>query len=77
MQNTTSYALRTLAPNKGFREAADTAFTALEKKFGTKDPAGWRDKREMYKYMIQGAGDPPPLPFYDRGTWEQIIEVGP
>jgi len=76
MQNTTSYAFQTLSPTS-LRQAAETAFAALSKRFGTSDPAGWRDKRAMYKYMVQGAGSPPPLPFFDRGTWEQIIEVGP
>jgi penicillin amidase len=77
MQNTTSYALRTLAPNKGYRQAAEDAFATLVKKFGTDNPNAWRDKRAMYKFAIQGAQSPPPLPFFDRGTWEQLIEVGP
>jgi penicillin amidase len=77
MQNTTSYALRTLSPSKGLREAAERAFGVLSKRFGTDNPAAWRDKRQMYKFSIQGAGSPPPLPFFDRGTWEQLIEVGP
>jgi hypothetical protein len=75
-QNTTSYALRTLS-RSGYRKAAATAFNALVAQFGTDDPAKWREPRRMYKHTIQGAGSPPPLPFFDRGTWEQIIEVGP
>jgi hypothetical protein len=75
-QNTTSYALRTLS-RSGYRKAAATAFNALVAKFGTDDPSKWREPRRMYKHTIQGAGSPPPLPFFDRGTWEQIIEVGP
>jgi hypothetical protein len=31
----------------------------------------------MYDVTAQGAGQAPPLPFFDRGTWEQIVELGP
>ena len=33
--------------------------------------------RRMYKVTAQGAGSAPPLPFFDRGTWEQIVELSP
>jgi hypothetical protein len=31
----------------------------------------------MYDVAAQGAGSPPALPFFDRGTYEQIIELSP
>jgi penicillin G amidase len=71
-----AYALRTLTP-AGYREAARAAFTDLRTKFGSEDPAKWRAPREMYKVTAQGAGQAPPLPFFDRGTWEQLVELGP
>jgi hypothetical protein len=71
-----AYALRTLSP-AGYREAAATTAAAMTKRFGTPDPARWRAPREMYDMSAQGAQQPPPLPFFDRGTYEQLLEVGP
>jgi hypothetical protein len=71
-----AYALRTLGP-EGYRRAASAAAEALAQRFGSTDPAAWRDKRAMYDVTAQGAGQAPPLPFFDRGTWEQIVELGP
>ncbi len=71
-----AYALRTLDP-EGYRRAARTAFEALAQRFGSTDPGAWRDKRATYDVSAQGAGQAPPLPFFDRGTWEQIVELGP
>jgi hypothetical protein len=31
----------------------------------------------MFDTSSQGAGSFPPLPFFDRGTWQQIVELGP
>lgn len=71
-----AYALRTL-PVSGYRRAAADAAAALAKRFGSADPARWREPRAMYKITPQGAQQAPPLPFFDRGTWEQIVELGP
>lgn len=71
-----SYALRVLPP-AGYRTAAATAFDALAKRFGSEDPTRWREPRRYYDVGAQGAGQSPPLPFFDRGTWEQVVEVGP
>lgn len=71
-----SYALRTLSRGN-YRVAAATAFDALAKRFGTDDPARWRAPRAFYDVEAQGAAQAPPLPFFDRGTWEQFVEVGP
>lgn len=71
-----SYALRTLTPAR-YRTAAVAAFDVLAKRFGTDEPARWREPRLLYKVVAQGAGQAPPLPFFDRGTWEQIVELGP
>ena len=30
----------------------------------------------MYEVTAQGAGASPDLPFFDRGTWNQSIEMG-
>jgi hypothetical protein len=74
--NGMAFAFRTLKPEQ-LREAAATAAGKLAERFKTKDPSGWRDTRRMYNVAAQGAGSAPPLPFFDRGTWEQIVELGP
>src|SRR5436190_13079062 len=69
-----AYALRTLSPAE-YRQVAAGVFDALSKKFGNTNPASWRDKRQMYEQSSLGAESPPPLPFFDRGTYEQLIEL--
>ncbi len=76
MTDKEAYALRTLSPGV-LRLAAGDAFATLAQRFGTSDPAGWRTPREMYDVTAQGAGTPPELPFFDRGTYEQIVELSP
>jgi acyl-homoserine lactone acylase PvdQ len=71
-----AYALRTLR-RQGYRKAATAAFDELSARFGTTDPARWRAPRAMYDVSAQGAGQAPPLPFFDRGTWEQLVELAP
>jgi acyl-homoserine lactone acylase PvdQ len=71
-----SHALRTLRP-AGLRDAAQRAFDALAKRFRTDDPARWREPRRMYEVGAVGATSPDPIPFFDRGTYEQFVEVGP
>jgi penicillin G amidase len=76
LSNVQVYALRTIGP-KGWRQAAKLAFPALEAKFGTSDTSKWRDKRLMYTPSAQGAGSFDPIPFFDRGTWQQVVELAP
>nr|MBA3326758.1 hypothetical protein [Solirubrobacterales bacterium] len=71
-----SYALRTLSP-AGYRAAAAAAADRLRERFATDDPARWREPRRMYDIALSGAASPPPLPFFDRGTFEQFVELGP
>lgn len=70
-----AYALRTLGP-AGWRAAAATTFAALVKRFGSADPGHWREPRTMFSQTALGAEQPPPLPFFDRGTFEQVLELG-
>lgn len=74
--NGEAYALRTLSP-KAYRVAAADTYVILSKRFGTDDISRWREPRRMYKVQAQGAAKPPKLPFFDRGTWEQLVEVAP
>ena len=54
------------------------AFKRLEQQFGSPDPAKWRAARKLYKPTAQGAASfPEPFPFFDRGTFQQVIELGP
>ena len=71
-----AFALRTLRPAE-LRAAAATAGAELKERFGTADTAAWREPRRMYDVGAQGAGSAPPLPFFDRGTWEQLVETAP
>jgi penicillin G amidase len=74
--NGEAYALRTSTP-AAYRAAATATFGVLADRFKTPDVAKWREPRRLYKITSQGAGSPPELPFFDRGTWEQFVEVGP
>jgi penicillin amidase len=70
-----STGLRTLGTG-GYRAAAKSAAAVLAKRFGSDDPAKWREPRRMYKVGAVGATSPDPIPFFDRGTYEQFIELG-
>jgi acyl-homoserine lactone acylase PvdQ len=59
------------------QELAADAATALQSRFGSADPAGWREPRRMYEVTATGGASPPALRFYDRGTWQQSVELGP
>jgi len=71
-----AYALRTLKPGD-LRAAAAAAHAKLAEQFGGADPASWRSPRKLYDVGAQGAGQAPELPFFDRGTWEQVVETAP
>lgn len=71
-----AYALRTLG-SRGYRRAAALAHAALERRFQAADPARWREPRRMYEPGSQGAASFAPFPFFDRGTYQQAVELGP
>jgi penicillin G amidase len=71
-----SHGLRT-QPAAGYRVAAERAFDTLTRRFGAADPARWREPRRMFDFQGLAGAQPPPLPFFDRGTFEQLIELGP
>ncbi len=74
--NGEALALRTLGARAYARAAKATAIV-LTDRFGTPDPAAWREPRRMYEVSAQGAGAAPDLPFFDRGTWNQSVALGP
>ena len=41
------------------------------------DPSTWRRPRRMYDVEVLGLAAKPSLRFYDRGTWQQAVELGP
>jgi hypothetical protein len=60
------------------RRAAVAASDALTEQFGTADIAAWREPRRLYEFQAQGAASPPEdFPFFDRGTWEHAVTLGP
>jgi len=59
------------------RDLAGEAATALQARFGSADPATWREPRKMYEVTATGGASPPPLRFFDRGTWQQSVELAP
>jgi penicillin amidase len=71
-----AYALRTEGP-AGWREAAAEAYDAVVKTYGSSNPASWREPRAMFKQSELGLEHPPAMPFFDRGTFEQVVELGP
>jgi len=77
ISNGEAYGLRTLLV-RGYREAAEATFAELSKRFKTEDIARWREPRKLYEVSAQGAAATPEnFPFFDRGTWEQLIELSP
>jgi penicillin G amidase len=70
-----TYALRTLDAN-GLRRAAADAAAALTARFGSADPAAWRDQRAMVSAEVQGLAIPPAIPLQNRGTFELAVELG-
>jgi hypothetical protein len=71
-----AYALRTLGP-RAWRRAAASTFRILTKRYHSSNPTEWREARTMFPQSALGAEQPPPMPFFDRGTFEQIVELGP
>jgi penicillin amidase len=71
-----AYALRTEGP-AGWRRAAAQTYSALVAQFKTSDPSQWREKRTFFPESSLGAESPPPMPFFDRGTFEEVMELGP
>jgi hypothetical protein len=61
----------------GFVGAANEAADALERRFGSTNPAAWREPRRLYDVEVQGVAPKPRLEFHDRGTWQQVAELGP
>ena len=41
------------------------------------DPSTWRRPRRMYDVQVLGLAPKPALKAYDRGTWQQVVELGP
>jgi penicillin amidase len=70
-----TYALRTLDA-AGLRQAAADAAAVLTARFGSADPAAWRDMRAMVSAEVQGLAIPPPIPLQNRGTFELAVELG-
>jgi penicillin amidase len=56
---------------------AVAAATRLASRFGSADSASWREPRRMYDVTQTGGAPKPALKFYDRGTWQQSVELGP
>jgi hypothetical protein len=71
-----AYALRTLWPGD-WRRAAAATFDVLAARYHSADPSSWRAHRAMVSQTALGAEKPPPLPYFDRGTFEQVVELGP
>ena len=70
-----TFALRTLDA-EGLRRAAGDAAESLSARFGSPDPAVWRDRRAMVSPELQGLATPPPIALQNRGTFELAVELG-
>ncbi len=71
-----AYAFRTLKSG-ALRLAAERAATELGKRFKSPTPAVWGEPRRMYDVGSQGAAAAPDLKFFDRGTFEHGVGLGP
>jgi penicillin amidase len=71
-----AYALRTLKA-ADYRKAAAATFAKVADRFKTQDIDAWREPRRLYNVAAQGGGSVENFPFFDRGTWEQFVELGP
>ncbi|HEX3319035.1 MAG TPA: penicillin acylase family protein [Solirubrobacteraceae bacterium] len=71
-----TFALRTLDA-AGLRRAATLAAADLMARFGTSDPSQWREPRAMVSPTAQGLPSPPEIRLINRGSFEQIVELGP
>ena len=76
ISNGEAYALRTLG-RRGLRLAAERTHKKLAGRFRSPEPDNWREPRRMYEVAAQGAAATPDLPFFDRGTWQQSVGLGP
>jgi hypothetical protein len=74
--NGETYGLLHLRP-RGLRTAAALAHEQLTARFGSADPAAWRMPRPMTETSAMGAGQFPPFPLFDRGTWQHAVLLGP
>ena len=61
----------------GLVRAAGRRREALAQRFGSADPAAWREPRKLYEVEVQGVAREPRLEFFDRGTFSQAVELGP
>jgi hypothetical protein len=72
-----AFGLRTLK-RRGYRKAAVAAMAELQKQFDSNDPEAWKIDRPTYPVGSEGAGTfPEPFPFFDRGTFQHVTELGP
>lgn len=71
-----SVALLTAKP-AAVRAAAGSAAKALAAQFGSASPAAWRVPRPLYDVNVIGVAPKPRLEFFDRGTWQQMVQLGP
>jgi penicillin amidase len=61
----------------GLRAAAAAAYDQLQARYGGADPQAWRQARPMTDTDSMGAGSFPEFPLFDRGTWQQVVLLGP
>jgi penicillin amidase len=69
-----AYAFRRLGP-ASVRLAATRTSKQLTARFHTSNTSKWREPRTMAEWSTQGAESPPPMPFFDRGTFEEFLEL--
>ncbi|MDQ3739659.1 MAG: penicillin acylase family protein, partial [Actinomycetota bacterium] len=70
-----TYALRTLS-DRGLLDAAAMAAEALHERFRSTDPARWREPRATIQASPLGLAKAPEIGLVNRGSWEQLVELG-
>ena len=67
------------ADGLAFHELTDAGLARAAERAAARlgDPSTWREPRRMYDVRVLGLAAKPALKFYDRGTWQQAVELGP
>jgi penicillin amidase len=76
VSNGQAFALRRVS-RAGLQLAAERTAQALAARFGSGDVATWREPRRTVTLFSLGGVPPLQMPFFDRGTFEQAVALGP
>ncbi|MDZ7731311.1 MAG: hypothetical protein U5K37_10910 [Natrialbaceae archaeon] len=65
------------SPTAVAQTALEEAARTLEREFGTDDPQEWNKPIHVTEFMAIGAGEEDAMPMLNRGSFNQIVALGP